>query len=274
MSGEHDEPESAVPDRVLPDRVLRGAVALLGVGALVVAAFVLVAVGSFLMREPQTQAEAHAMTHSVPGVIVALVFGVGGFGLAGVILLAVAYVNRRHFSAGTLVAAGLLGLVVLGDRLPEPLVAAALTAVILGGYALYEDASVRGPLAFVAGATALLWFVEILQVVGFFLGVPYVVSQFLPYRLVWARRLLGVGALGILGVAAWYHKRGRSVPRSALVLAAALLVSFLPGAVWAALSQYRVAGFSPLGWAQLAVATAAAAAVLARLFGRPARTPG
>lgn len=79
----------------------------------------------------------------------------------------------------------------------------------------------------------------------------------------WSRWLLGVGALCVLAAALWYRRLGLRVPRAPLALAAALLVTHLPGSVWAALSDYAVWGLNPLGWAQTVVATGAALAVLA-----------
>ena len=256
-------------DRFGPDRLgtlVRGAVVLLGINSLSVAIFVLVELGTFLSREPQTAAEAHAMAHSVVGVLVAGVIGVGGFGLAGAILLTTAYVNRHRLSAATLVLTGLVGLLLAETWSNDSIFAASVLIATFGGYALYEDTTNSGLFEFIAGVTTLFWFVEFLLLSTFTLGLPRLAVWFVPSLvIIWIHHLLAVGALGILAAAGRY--RYRSVPRAPVVLAAAILLTYLPGGVRAALIEYAIAGLTPVDWIQVIVATGAALTISAGSLG-------
>ena len=253
------------------ERVLRGVVTLLGVGSLGVVALILVEFGVFLTREPRTAAEAHAMAHSAPGILVALIFGVGGFGFAGVLLLTVAYVNRHRLSAATLVSSGLVGLLLLDD-FTDPVAAVPLLLVTLGGHALYRDATGSGPFEFVTGVTTLLWFVELLLTVVLLLDFTGLVVRFVPFVVtVRIQQSLGVGASGILAAAGWYRHLERPVPRAPVVLAAAILLTYLPDAIRAVLSAYSIAGLDPVGWIRVIVATGAALTIVMGSFSDPFR---
>lgn len=262
MNGEHAE-----PGPLLPDRVLRGALVLLGVGALGLAVIIFVEINSILMREPQTQAEAHALAHSAPGLMVGLILGVGGFSLAGGVLLIVAYVNRRPLSAATLVLTSLIGLFVF--EWSGLLGFAALIPAILGGYALYEDASGRRPVEFFAHVAALLWLVHLVLFVAYLVDLSYGLYQFLPSITVpLIRRLLSVGALGILVGAGHHRYVGLPVSGATVALAAAIIpLIHLPGIVWATPLEYHILGVKPLGWLLLIVASVAAFIILARPLG-------
>lgn len=247
------------------ERVVRGVVTLLGVGSLGAVALILVEFGVFLTREPRTAAEAHAMAHSAPGVLVALIFGVGGFGFAGVLFLTVAYVNRHRLSAATLVSSGLVGL--LGD-FTDPVSAVPLLLVTLGGYALYTDATGSGPFEFVTGVTTLLWFVELLLTAVLLLDFTRLVVRFVPFVVtVRIQQSLGIGAVGILVATGWYRRLERPVPRAPVVLAAAVLLGHLPDAIRAALAESSIVGLDPVGWIRVIVATGAALTVVAGSFG-------
>lgn len=249
------------------ERVVRGVVTLLGVGSLGVVALILVEFGVFLTREPRTAAEAHAMAHSAPGVLVALIFGVGGFGFAGVLFFTVAYVNRHRLSAATLVSSGLVGLLLLGD-FTDPVSAVPLLLVTLGGYALYTDATDSGPFEFVTGVTTLLWFVELLLTAVLLLDFTRLVVRFVPFVVtVRIQQSLGIGASGILAAVGWYRHLERPVPRAPVVLAAAILLGHLPDAIRAALSEYSIVGLDPVGWIRVIVATGAAFTIVAGSFG-------
>lgn len=252
------------PDVRLPNGVLRGAVALFGVLALVVAASVLVAAVGFLSEEPQSAGEAHAMAHSVPGVLVAVVVWTGGGSLVGGVLLAVAYADRRLLSAVALVAAGSLGTFLLLQRGSDRLAAVGLVPVALGGYVLYEAARDSGPLAFLAEVTALLWIVHVLESVAISLRLPGPLLSPLLFTVgyLWMRWLLGVGALAVLVVALWYGRLDVSVPRAPVALAAAVLVVHLPDPVWTAFSERVVWGLGPLEWVRMLAGTGAAVGVL------------
>lgn len=244
--------------------VIRGVVVLLGISSLSVVAFVLVELGTFLTQEPQTAAEAHAMAHSVVGILVAGVIGVGGFGLAGVILLITAYVNRHRLSAITLVLTGIVGLLLAETWSNDSIFVASVLIATFGGYALYEDTTNSGLLEFIAGMTTLLWFVEFLLLLILTLGLPRLIVWFVPSLvIIWIRHLLGIGALGILAAAGWYRYRDRSVPRAPVVLAAAILLNYFPGEVRAALLEYAIAGLTPVDWIQVIVATGAAITISA-----------
>ena len=252
----------------LLDTVVRGVVILLGISSLCVAIFVLVELGAFFTQEPQTAAEAHAMAHSVVGVLVAGVIGVGGFGLAGAILLTTAYVNLHRLSALTLVLTGLVGLLFAETWSNDSIFVASVLIATFGGYALYEDTTNSGLFEFIAGVTALLWFVELLLLLILTLGLPRQAVWFVPSLvIIWIRHLLGIGALGILVAAGWCRYRDRSVPRAPVVLTAAILLSYLPGGVRAALLEYAIAGLTPIDWIQVIVATGAALTISAGSLG-------
>lgn len=245
-------------------RVVRGAVALLGFASLGVAAYTLVSLVSFLGREPQSAADAHAMAHSVPGVMVAGLIGVGGGSVVGLTLLAVAYVNRHRLSAATLVVVGLAGLLLVDDWIYNPLILVAFVPVVLGLFALYEDVVGKGAIDFVSGATAWLWFPNLLVLVGLSLGshwLPYTPVPVGIYMLIgW---LVDAGALGILAGALLFHVDDRPIPRAPVTLAVAIVAfRFVPGPVWSALSDYVVAGLDPLSWLVALIATVAAVRVL------------
>lgn len=262
----------ADPGARVPGWLLRGSVAVLGLLALAVAVSVLVAAAALLARDPQTPAEAHAMAHSAPGILVAVLLWTGGGCLVGGILLAVAYVDRRWLSAVALVATGSLGALLSLERGDDRLAAVALAPVALGGYALYEAALDRGPLAFLAAVTALLWLGQLLGFVAVSFGFGWLLGPTqLLFLALWSRWLLGVGAGGILALALRYRQLGVPVPRAPLALAAALLVTHLPDAVWAALSPFVVAGLGPLEWVQILVATGSTVAILVGPLARSVR---
>ena len=248
----------------LLDTLVRGVVALLGISSLSVVVFVLLELGTFLTREPQTAAEAHAMAHSVVGILVAGAIGVGGFGLAGAILLTTAYVNRHRVSAVTLVLTGLIGLLLAETWSYDSVFVASLLIATLGGYVLYEDITNSGLFEFTAGVTTLFWFVDFLLLLILTLGLPRQIVWFVPSLvIIWIRHLLGIGALGILAAAGWYRYRARSVSRAPVVLAAAILLAYLPGGVRAALVEYAIAGLTPIDWIRVIVASGAALTISA-----------
>lgn len=246
------------------DRVVRGFVALLGIVSLGIAAYTLVSIVSFLGRDPETAAGAHAMAHSLPGVLVAGLVGVGGGCVLGVLLLAIAYVDRPGLSAVTLVVVGLAGLLLVDEWIYNPLILVTFVPVVLGTFALYEAFVGKGAFDFVSGATAWLWFPNLLVIVGLSLG-----SRWLPYTPVpvgiymllgW---LVDAGAVAILAGAVLLHVHDRPIPRAPVALAVAVLVfRFTPGPIMRAVSDSLVAGLDPLSWIVALTATVAAALVL------------
>ena len=184
------------------------------------------------------------MAHSVPGILVALVLGVGGFGLAGTILLTIAYVNRYRLSAAALVLTGLVGFLFSGSWSNDSVFAGSALLATLGGYALYEDTTDSNPFEFIVSVITLLWFVELLFIMTPTLGPTRLFVWFVPFSLMTGiRQFLGIGALGILATAAWCRYLDRSVPRAPVALAAAILLTYLPGGVRAVLSEYAIAGW-------------------------------
>ena len=246
------------------DRVVRGVVALLGIASLGIAAYTLVSIVSLLSREPATAAEAHAMAHSVAGVMVAGIVGVGGGSVVGLALLTIAYVDRDRLSAATLVVVGLAGLLFVDDWIYNPRILVAFVPIVLGTFALYEEFARKGAFDFVSGVTAWLWFPNLLVLVGLSLGtawLPYTPVPVGIYMLLgW---LVDAGAFAILAGAVLFHVQNRPTPRAPLVLAVAIVTfRFVPGPVWSALSDYVVVGLDPLSWVVALTATVAAVRVL------------